>query len=102
MWPFRFDLDIGETYLLPDPGAGNHQIKLLGVKEYEWADYYTHNPARATYSRAEISVEVDGSPVLLIHRPYQLPDCGEWGADLCRSDSQLGQTLRDRLAAGYE
>jgi murein DD-endopeptidase MepM/ murein hydrolase activator NlpD len=73
MWPFRFDLDIGESYLLPDPGAGNHQIKLLGVKEYEWADYYTHNPARATYSRAEISVEVDGNPVLLIHRPYQLP-----------------------------
>jgi murein DD-endopeptidase MepM/ murein hydrolase activator NlpD len=73
MWPYRFELDPGETFTLPIPGGADCAIRLLGVEETTWADYFTRNPSRATYAGAEVRLEVDGQAVTLTHRPYQMP-----------------------------
>lgn len=72
MWPILFEINVGESYPIYTKN-GLRQIKLLDYKEYYSPEFFTREPSHQSFSYAEVTIDVSGEIVNLIHRPFQLP-----------------------------
>lgn len=71
-WPTWVELDINETRAISRNGGAPHRFKLLAISHQIIP--YRRNAADGTIiCAATAEMEVDGSPVKLIARPYQFP-----------------------------
>lgn len=76
-YPLLFELDTGETQTVVR-GNKDHsvirEIKLVSVKLYSENNlWFEDENNRRNYAYAEVMLEVDGKPITLFHRPYQMP-----------------------------
>ncbi len=73
-WPLVFELDEGQSVDIPGAGGRKHAVRLMDVAHFTEPDWWVpENPAHATIACAEVSIEVDGEPVRLLCRPYEMP-----------------------------
>ncbi len=72
-WPQLVELGIGETIGVV-LGEREYKVALRGVEHlWEPDGWIEGNVDRRTLSDAKVVLEVDGEPVTLRHRPYELP-----------------------------
>lgn len=76
-FPFMFELNQGENQVVTRSYQGKtikKEIKLIAYKAYSEPNYWFSEPLEPVdYYQFQVDIEVDGRPLKLYHRPYQMP-----------------------------
>lgn len=80
-YPFVFELNVGESQAVTRSYHGrtlHRSIKLISVKHFTEPNlWFAGKFAPENYCRAEVTLDVSGTTVTLIHRPYEMPQVVE-------------------------
>ena len=76
-FPFMFELNPGESQLVTHSYQGNtirKNIKLIAVHAFSEPNYwFPDTMEQKDYYQFIVDLEVNGKPISLYHRPYQMP-----------------------------
>ena len=72
-WPTVFDINLQQTITVKTP-TGYATVQLLKITYTKETDYWTGaTDDKKFFAGAKIDLLVDGQPVTLIHRAYEMP-----------------------------
>lgn len=73
-WPTIFEINKNQTVTVHGP-KGNNTVKLISVTHTKEPDYWTNvTKDKKVFVAAAVQLEVNGQPVTIHHRPYQMPE----------------------------
>jgi len=74
-YPAVFELDIGETYTVTRGNESTPKtIKLISIRPFFESNlWFAPSGDEKNYISADVLLEIEGEPVNILHRPYQMP-----------------------------
>lgn len=76
-FPLVFELDTGESLIITrshDARKIKKEIKLISLHAFTEPNcWFSDTPVPFNYYQFEVNMEIDGNPVTIFHRPYQMP-----------------------------